>query len=707
MTVPKVSVIIPTIGGPRRAGLNRLLFQIEEQTLCDREVIVIEGENRQGKAINKAAAIARGDTFIILDDDTSLGHKDLFKNMVEALESDKSIGMVGASTIPRPDDSPFQKAAMMQVPRRYYPVVDKITESDMAHHGCCAIPKRVFDKAGGENELLIRGLDPELRFRIRKLSYKIAIAPHSWIYHPLPDTIGGIFRMYFKNGKGAAFAYRTNPDYVYEVGGICDKVPFPQKTGLSYRAIRFARRFLRNLAALKVISLAAMTAYGLGYAVGFFTYKKPPGAHVIYNIRYLFQALKEISGITLKELLVKKDRLFRRYLADRLVLYDPSKLAERFSSKSVLWIHGNSFGDMKIALKLAEALKTERPETAIIASTVELGAYKIAAASGAVDEALFLPFDIPLLIRRAFGKIKPRLFLSIEVILWPNLISEINKIGIKTMLLNGYGLRLDRTAAGYMIPRKLLRKYLSIIDFVGMRSEISVSAAIGLGADKDKTKVSGWLKWDLKPDFPTEEEVEKLAGELSLPEGAEVIVAGCTWRGEEEIFLKAFKEVISAHPLLVMILAPRDIRRAEELCGLIRRFGLIPRKKSLLAGGGVVGRGDVIVLDTLGELYNIYGIAKVSISGGSFVELPGGAHVAEPLLRGSSVVIGPYTWALDNMEEEMNLTKARDYRELAGAIGFLLKNPEKSVLSRDFALEVMSAQRGSVARSVKLITPYF
>lgn len=272
--VPKASIIIPTIGGPRREALNKLLSEIEEQTFKDREILIIEGDTRQGRAINKAAAKAKGDILIILDDDACLGHAMVFNNMIEALEADKSIGMVGASTIAREDDSIFQKIALRQVPRRYYPVVDKVTESDMAHHPCCAIPKKVFEEVGGENEILVRGLDPELRFRIRKKGYKIVIAPHSWIYHPLPESIIGIFTLYFRYGKSSAFAYKINPGLVCEVGDMFDRVPSPEKTTLSYRVFRSIRRFLWNIVTFRIIALVYMAGYALGYIVGFSIYRK-------------------------------------------------------------------------------------------------------------------------------------------------------------------------------------------------------------------------------------------------------------------------------------------------------------------------------------------------------------------------------------------------------------------------------------------------
>ena len=705
---PKISIIIPTLGRSRKERLDGLLSEIDKQTLADREVIVVDGKNGQGRAINEGAARARGNILLILDDDTSLGHPDLFKNMVSVLESDSSIGMVGASTIPRPNDSLFQKIAMRQVPRRYYPVVDKVTESDMAQHPCCVIPKTVFKEVGGENELLARGLDPELRFRIRAKGYKIVIAPDSWIYHPLPESVTGIFTMYFNNGKKAALAYKTNPDLIYEVGGIHQKFPSPQKTTIVYRVFRFIIRFLGNIITLKIMTLISMAGYGLGYMVGFLTYKRSGDDIIIdlylYNIRYFFATLREVFAIFFKEILVAKNNMFKRYVTERLALYSVKKLSKKYIRKTVIWIHGNSLGDMNGAVRLSGILKADLPDTVVIASTTETAAYDIVRNNlKGVDEVFFLPFDMPFLINRVFKRLRPKLFISVEVMLWPNLVIALHKLNIRTVLLNGDGRHLDKAADRYRIPKKLRGWFLNKVDFLAVRSKEGADGLIEMGVDKEKIGITGCFRLDQPIDFPTEDEKDKLLDGLCLSKDMDIVIAGGTWPGEEEIFLKAFKEIAARYPNLVMVIAPRHMKRVNEICQLALSVNVIPRKRSLLRATKVKS-GEVVVLDTLGELHKLYGIAKLSIMGSSFVEVfgSGGIHIA-PLFRGSPIIIGPYTELWTDLAKEMNLARVYDHKELIDAMAHFLERPDCAFNYCRFALNIIDKYRGSFARSAEII----
>lgn len=704
-----ISIIIPTIGQARRDGLNSLLSDIGKQTLKEKEVIVIEGEDRQGRAINKGASKAKGDILVIMDDDARLGHPDVLKNLINVLESDTTIGMAGASTIPRPDDSLFQKIAIKQVPRRYCPVVHEVTESDMAHHPCCAIPKKVFQEIGGENEVLIRGLDPELRYRIRKKGYRIVIAPDSWIYHSLPGSMKGIFKMYYKNGKAAAYAYLTNPDLVFEAPWGLRNRYFTPKTNFSYRVLRYGKNLLLNFITLKAVALISMLAYGAGYAAEFFAQRlsqtRPGTERLLYNIRYFLAVLREISGIILKDLLMRRDDLFLQYLRGRLTLYNIGDLRKRYASGTLIWMHGNSLGDMNGVARLSKILKDDIHDIRIIASTTETGVYGLAkTAAWSIDEMLFLPYDMPFLIRRVFGKLRPGIFVTVEAISWPNLFMTLNGLSIRTMLFNGHGRQIREMAAGYGIPEGLSRRFLNKVDLFGMRSEEGARELIGLGVDKERVGVTGRFRIDYPADFPAEDEKRDLLNRFCLNEKTEVIVAASTWRGEEEIFIKAFKEVTAKYPNLVMVVAPRHIKRADEVCELALKNGLTAKKKSSLGGEEPEG-GEIMVLDTLGELYALYGIARLTVMGGTFIRLLSGGcgGAAEPLFRGSPLITGMNTWLWESLMEEMRLPRASNGRELADAMAHILDNPAEAAASRDFALKVMDKYKGSFTRCVKEI----
>ena len=271
---PRVSVIIPSLDGYREGRVPALLESIERQTFRDFEVHVIKGVSPQGTAINHGANLARGDILIILDDDSCLADETVFQRLVDTVDGDANIGMAGASIVLPPEASPFQRRAANQFPRFNTPVVDEVTDSDFACHGCCAIPKRVFEEVGREREDIIRGLDPDLRVRLREAGYRVVLAPHARVYHPLPEGWPRLVRTFFRNGYGSAYARKFHPESVYETSEELDDSSFRPKTGLPYRIIRFPFRLLKALAQCKFMRFGAYCSYACGYVWGMLTAKE-------------------------------------------------------------------------------------------------------------------------------------------------------------------------------------------------------------------------------------------------------------------------------------------------------------------------------------------------------------------------------------------------------------------------------------------------
>jgi len=271
---PRASVIIPSLDGYREGRVPALLESVANQRFDDFEVHVIKGVAPQGRAINQAAARAKGDVLIILDDDSRLADETVFQRLVDALDGHTRIGMAGASIVLPPEANAFQRRAATQFPRFNTPVVDRITDSDLACHGCCAIPRRVFDEVGGEREDLIRGLDPDLRVRLRATGYRVVLVPHACIYHPLPDGWPRLLRTFFRNGFGSAYAWKFHPESVYETHEALDSRTFKPTTRLAYRLVRFPLRLLRAVAAGKFLRFGAYCAYACGYVWGMLSAKE-------------------------------------------------------------------------------------------------------------------------------------------------------------------------------------------------------------------------------------------------------------------------------------------------------------------------------------------------------------------------------------------------------------------------------------------------
>ena len=268
---PRVSVIIPSLDGHRGGAVPRLLDSLKRQSCQDFEVHLVRGVRPQGRALNHGAREARGEVVIILDDDACLADDTVIERLLDTLAEDPAIGMAGASIVVHPDATPFQRRAAAQFPRFHMPVVDMTTDSDMACHGCCAIPRRVFWEIGGEREDIVRGLDPDLRARLRNRGYRVVLAPHARIYHPMPDGWRALLRTFFRNGLGSAYSRKYRPDSVFETHERVAATGFHSRTRFAYRLVRFPARLLVALVRGQEMRFAAYAVYACGYVWATFT----------------------------------------------------------------------------------------------------------------------------------------------------------------------------------------------------------------------------------------------------------------------------------------------------------------------------------------------------------------------------------------------------------------------------------------------------
>ncbi len=262
---PAVTVVIPTSAGDRNGRLGRIDAFLKEQRFRNFEVVQVIGDDRQGRAINRGVRVAQGQIVITLDDDSELYDPGTFQRLVAAIRGNGMIGIAGASTVPGPGASAFQRTAAREVPRRYFPVHKEMVDSDMAQHPCMAMRRDVFLQLGGEDEELIRGLDPLLRYKFRRAGYRVVIVGNTWISHPLPDDLGSIARMYFRNGRGSAFARRTHPERIFELTDGFRRGRFVPRRPLWFRAVRYLWRLYLSCVELKLVRLTAELSYVAGY----------------------------------------------------------------------------------------------------------------------------------------------------------------------------------------------------------------------------------------------------------------------------------------------------------------------------------------------------------------------------------------------------------------------------------------------------------
>jgi glycosyltransferase involved in cell wall biosynthesis len=259
-----LSVIIPTIDANRSGYFLKLLAQIGWQDFEDFEVIVVRGDPRQGRAINTAAALARGKYILTLDDDTSLPDPMTLSKLVAVMESHPDIGIAGGNNVVPADAKFFVRRVMQELPRRSWEPVKKIVDSDLAEHPCIIMRTEEFKLIGGENELIPRGLDPYLRQEFRRLHKRVVVVPGVIYHHLPPDNFSKLLLQFYRNGRQAAYTNRNYPQWVIETPQRHGQ--FRVKQSFLFRIVRFPIRLLRALITCKPILFLCEVFYALGFA---------------------------------------------------------------------------------------------------------------------------------------------------------------------------------------------------------------------------------------------------------------------------------------------------------------------------------------------------------------------------------------------------------------------------------------------------------
>ncbi len=357
----------------------------------------------------------------------------------------------------------------------------------------------------------------------------------------------------------------------------------------------------------------------------------------LYNLLLFVSALFLVPYYLLRGLRYGKSR---RGLRERLGFYSPEQLTAIQSSRTI-WIHAVSVGETRAAMPLIRALRLKYPEFQILLTNVTETGHAVALKIEDVDLCLFFPFDFSFAVRKALNTVNPELIIIVETELWPNFIRRAAQSEIPLILVNG---RIsDRSFPRYRFIRFVFKPILESFSALCMQSQIDAERISVLGAPDLRVENTGNLKFDYELINVTEAQVEQRKKQYRLPEETALLVAGSTHAGEEKQLLEAYRQISAQiDRKLILVLIPRRPERSREVMALLKELKFRYRlRSSLTEADSLLSSGEVLLVDTLGEVLDLYSIADLVFVGGSLVPV-GGHNLLEAALLAKPVIFGPH-----------------------------------------------------------------
>ena len=374
-----------------------------------------------------------------------------------------------------------------------------------------------------------------------------------------------------------------------------------------------------------------------------------------------------------------------------------------------LWVHALSVGEVLSAIPLLEALRNRYPSREIVLSVKTATGLEVARdrLEGKVNYLLPMPLDFWWSVRRIIKNIKPTIFIMVETDIWPCLISSLRRGGVKTILVNG---RVSpRTGKSYVRWRFLIKRMLRTLELFLMQTELDRYRLIRGGISPDKVKVTGNIKFDGKWRPLKDKERNRWLQLLNLKNGL-IWVVGSTHHPEEKIIFNVFGRLIKSFPDLSLIIGPREAHRFDEVYYFARDLGFRAIKKTELPSDPpATPPNNVFILNTLGELGRVYGLADVAFVGGSLASI-GGHNLLEPASFGVPVLFGPCTYNFATMSQLMIKCEGgkmvADESELFHVMVELLGQKSKREQIGKRAEEFVKQNQGALDRVMGILEPY-
>ena len=398
----------------------------------------------------------------------------------------------------------------------------------------------------------------------------------------------------------------------------------------------------------------------------------------------------------------RRQPAYLEHVAERFGDY--ATLPQTHTQKPVIWLHAVSVGETRAAAPLVKRLLETHPQHQILLTHMtptgrETGRQLYG------DKVLqcYLPYDFPFAVERFLRHFKPVIGMLMETEIWFNLIHACKQKNIPLLLVNAR--MSEKSAAKYLRFGTLTRASLRALRAIAAQTQGDADRLSALGAPA--VQVTGNLKFDISP--PPASRALGAGLRQHFGKGRPVFLAASTREAGDENEEALLLDVLGKFsvPGLLVLIVPRHPQRFDEVAALLQRRGVRFQRRSQLLPGSAVAMGTQVVLgDSMGEMFAYYAACDLAFVGGSLLPL-GGQNLIEACATGKPVLVGAHTFNFDEVTELAIAAGAalrvQTVEELAREVSALLGDPARLAAMSKTASGFAARHRGAAERIMEMV----
>ena len=376
------------------------------------------------------------------------------------------------------------------------------------------------------------------------------------------------------------------------------------------------------------------------------------------------------------------------------------------SKKKRIWIHALSVGEVLSSVPLVKELKECSNTGDIVFSASTKTGFDIAKQhlTDSVHSIFYFPYDLTFSIKHIVQRIDPTVVVIVETDIWPNFLFEMKQRQVPVILVNA---RLSKKSfSGYKRFRFFTKQVFLNFFHICTQSMKDAECFQELGVPFDRITVTGNVKFNGAHQIQDLQETDSLRQSLHIQNAQKVFLAGSTHPGEESMLLEVFSRIKDHEDDLLLIVAPRNPERAVSVFRIFDSAGysvsLMKELKKISSGKKL----DVIIIDTIGLLKQLYALTDIAFVGGSLVNC-GGHNPLEPAAFSKPIIFGNDMSDFADISRMLldagGAVRVKNTKDFYNTLASLIEDDKRAMEMGRNALGVLTANKGAVEKTIRVI----